>query len=236
MTETGTSTGGSPAAGEPACAGLVFGAALPQVRAYAALLAGPAVERGLLGPAEAVRLWERHLLNCAALLPLLPRQADVVVDVGSGAGLPGVLVAVTRPDLYVIMVEPLLRRTRFLEDCRIMLGLQRTSVVRARAEDLVGELVADVVTARAVAPLDRLVQTALPLCREGGHLLALKGARADAELVTALPALRRLGARSWQVRRCSPAQGVPLATVIDVMAGRGRPSASRTNRRYSSGG
>lgn len=222
--------GPDPSATVPDCAHVVFGAALPQLRAYAAVLAGPAVHQGLLGPAEVLRLWDRHLFNCAALLPLLPHDAAVVVDVGSGAGLPGVVLALTRPDLFVVLVEPLLRRARFLEDCRAALGLNRVSVVRARAEYLVGDLAADVVTARAVAPLARLLADALPLCRAGGRLLALKGERAADELTAALPTLRRLRAREWHVRRCPTAPGLPPATVVDVTAGH-PPRTSAGGRR-----
>ena len=118
---------------------------------------------GLIGPREAPRIWERHLLNCAAVAELIPEGATVV-DVGSGAGLPGMVLAVARPDLTVTLVEPLARRTAFLTEAVASLGLEQTTVVRARAEECVGKLpAADVVTARAVAPLDRLAGWCLPL-------------------------------------------------------------------------
>jgi len=142
----------------PDAAGRVFGDALPQVEAYAELLAGPGVERGLLGPREAPRLWERHLLNCAGLAELL-EPGEVVADVGSGAGLPGVVLALLRPDVTVVLVEPLLRRSTFLEEVVAVLGLRTAVVRRARAEELAGTLLVDTVVARAVAPLDRLADS-----------------------------------------------------------------------------
>lgn len=182
----------------PAQALAVFGAALPTLERYAALLAGPGVERGLLGPRETPRLWERHLLNCAGLAELLePGQA--VADLGSGAGLPGVVLAAMRPDVTVVLIEPLLRRASFLEQVLAELGLRTAVVRRARAEELAGSLIVDVVTARAVAPLDRLAGWALPLLPAGGRLLALKGERADSELAGAGAALKAAGAAVAEV-------------------------------------
>src|SRR5690625_1728114 len=135
----------------------VFGAGLETARRYATLLAGPGVERGLLGPREVDRLWERHLLNCAVLAEVV-ESGERVVDIGSGAGLPGLALAIARPDLTVTLVEPLLRRSTFLGEAVAELGLP-VAVVRGRAEDAVvlAEVGgADAVTSRAVAPLDRL--------------------------------------------------------------------------------
>jgi 16S rRNA (guanine527-N7)-methyltransferase len=182
----------------PAQAHAVFGDALPTLERYAALLAGAGVERGLLGPREAPRLWDRHLLNCAGLAELLER-GQVVADVGSGAGLPGVVLAAMRPDLTVVLVEPLLRRATFLEEVVAELELRTAVVRRARAEELAGSLLVDVVTARAVAPLDRLAGWALPLLHPGGRLLALKGDRADTELSAAGAALQAAGASASEV-------------------------------------
>ena len=157
----------------------VFGSALPQLEAYADLLAGPGTERGLLGPREVPRLWERHLLNCAGLSELIA-DGEVVLDLGSGAGLPGLVLALQRPDVQVVLVESLQRRADFLVEAVAALGLRNTLVRRARAEEL--SLQVDVVTARAVAPLDKLAGWALPLLRPKGRLLALKGEKAAEEL------------------------------------------------------
>ena len=166
---------------------------LPLAERYVGLLATAGVERGLIGPREAPRLWERHLLNCAVLGEVMPPSASVA-DVGSGAGLPGVVLAIARPDLRVTLVEPLLRRTRFLDEVVEDLGLQDTvEVVRGRAEELAGTRTFDVVTARAVAPLERLARWCLPLVDPHGELVAMKGASARAEVEAAGPALTALG-------------------------------------------
>jgi 16S rRNA (guanine527-N7)-methyltransferase len=170
-----------------------FGCATPAVEEYAGWLAGPGVERGLLGPREVDRIWSRHVLNCAVLEPWLP-QASRVCDLGSGAGLPGLVLALVRPDLQVVLLEPLLRRDTFLREVVSALDLTQVTVVRARAEEYAHERPAhDVVVARAVAPIDRLAGWALPLLRPGGELLALKGATAATEVAAAAPTLDRLG-------------------------------------------
>ncbi len=199
----------------------VFGDALPLAIRYAELLAGPGVERGLLGPREADRLWERHLLNCAVVADLIPRGA-VVCDVGSGAGLPGLVLAIVRPDLRVTLVEPLLRRTTFLDEAVAALGLTNVSVVRGRAETLASEIRADVVVARAVAPLAKLARWSLPLAVPGGSLLALKGVRAQAELADAEPELPGLGASSWTVLQVGGDRLSEPTTVVRMLrAGKG---------------
>ncbi|HEX5986045.1 MAG TPA: 16S rRNA (guanine(527)-N(7))-methyltransferase RsmG [Nocardioides sp.] len=167
---------------------------------YAELLASQGVIRGLIGPRETPRLWERHLLNCAVLGELLPRDSTVC-DIGSGAGLPGVVLAIARPDLTVTLVEPLLRRTTFLEEAVEALGLDQVEVVRARAEELHGRRRFDVVTSRAVAPLPKLARWSLPLTRPGGTVVAMKGASAQAEVDDARRELRKLGAGPVSVHR-----------------------------------
>ena len=166
---------------------------LPLAERYAGLLVGDGVVRGLIGPREASRLWDRHLLNCAVLTELLPEQATVA-DVGSGAGLPGLVLAIARPDLQVTLIEPLLRRTRFLEEVVDALGLaDQVDVLRGRAEDLPAERTFDVVTARAVAPLGRLARWCLPLVSAHGELIAMKGSSAQAEVAEAAGDLAALG-------------------------------------------
>jgi 16S rRNA (guanine527-N7)-methyltransferase len=204
----------------------VFGPQAPLAIAYADLLATDGVVRGLIGPREAPRLWDRHLLNSAVLGELVPAGATVC-DIGSGAGLPGIPLALARPDLQVELVEPLLRRVTFLEQAIQTLGLARVTVTRARAEALSGAR-ADVVTARAVAPLSTLGAWCLPLVRPGGSLLALKGARAEQELAEAEPEFRRLGAISWDVVTCGASRVEPLTTVVRVVAGSTDLQVTRT--------
>ena len=170
----------------------VFSDALPKVEAYAELLAREATVRGLIGPREVPRLWERHLINCALVTDLI-RPGASVCDIGSGAGLPGLVMALRRPDLEVSLVEPLLRRTTFLEEAVEVLGTANVVVVRARAEELQGDRAFDVVTSRAVAPMGRLSQWSLPLVRSGGEFLAMKGSTVQAELDSALKAIRAGG-------------------------------------------
>lgn len=194
----------------------VFGSALPTAVAYADLLADAAVERGLLGPREVERIWERHLLNCAAVSMAVPEGA-AVTDVGSGAGLPGIPLALARADVTVTLVEPLLRRATFLAEAVDLLDLTSIDVVRSRAEDLAPRSV-DVVVARAVAPLGKLARSTLPLLRPGGRLVAMKGRAAEQELAEASTILRRLGARSFDVRDLA-LPGVQATRAVVVVAG-----------------
>lgn len=187
---------------------------------YAALLASAGVERGLIGPREVPRLWDRHLLNCAVVVPMVPTDADVI-DVGSGAGLPGIVWAIARPDLHVTCLEPLQRRATFLEEVVAELDLvSRVQVVRARAEDIVRgrgpvtSLRARVVTARAVAPLERLAGWTVPLVQSGGELIALKGRSAAEEVQASATVLERLGIVRVEVVECGLGVVEPPTTVV----------------------
>jgi 16S rRNA (guanine527-N7)-methyltransferase len=204
----------------PPAAAAVFGERLEQACRYAALLAGPGVERGLIGPREVDRLWERHILNCAALAELLD-DGERVADVGSGAGLPGIPLALARPGLRVTLVEPLLRRADFLREAVSELGLSVT-VARGRAEDRavrdeLGEF--DVATSRAVAALDKLATWSLPLLRDGGRMLALKGERAEEEVAEHRRALSSLGAVDVKVVKCGVDYLNPPVTVVVARRG-----------------
>lgn len=202
----------------PQVVGQVFGPGADRVARYVELLATDGVARGLVGPREVPRLWERHILNCAALVELL-EPGSSVVDLGSGAGLPGIVLALARPDLSVVLVESLARRTRFLDECRIALRLDNVSVHRGRAEDrdtVSAVRGADAVTSRAVAPLDRLAAWSLPLLRRGGRMLAMKGAGAGAEVARHADAVARLGGIRIEVRRCGVGMVDPPATVVVV--------------------
>jgi len=215
----------------PAEAASVFGGSLDQARRYVELLATDGVTRGLIGPRETGRLWDRHLLNCAAVAELVPEQGELV-DIGSGAGLPGVVLAMLRPGLSVVLLEPLLRRSVFLEECVAELGLGNATVVRARAEDKAAAHVrADIATARAVAPLDRLVGWAAGLLRPGGQLLAIKGQTAAEEVAAAQPVLSRLGVRSTEVLQAGHGRVVDATTVVRVvMEGHGREERAGAQR------
>lgn len=169
----------------------VFGPGAGLIRQYVDILASRGIDWGLIGPREGDRLWERHVLNSVAVAPLVPLGASVV-DVGSGAGLPGLPLAILRENLVVTLLESLLRRVTFLELAVEELGLEgRVSVLRSRAEDHRGSY--DVVTSRAVAPLPRLVEWCWPLVAPGGRIVALKGSSAEAELAEAGSMLRRHG-------------------------------------------
>ncbi|KAJ1684607.1 hypothetical protein LUZ63_020362 [Rhynchospora breviuscula] len=176
----------------PAVAAGVFSSRLPLAEAYAGLLADAGITRGLIGPRELPRLWDRHVLNSALLAEAFPTRTTVA-DIGSGAGLPGLAVAIARPDLHVVLVEPLLRRATFLQQVVEVLGLDTVEVVRARAEELHGTRDFPYVTARAVARLEKLAGWTLPLLSPGGDLVAMKGASAAGEVDEAAPTIQRLG-------------------------------------------
>jgi 16S rRNA (guanine527-N7)-methyltransferase len=201
----------------PGPASVVFGAALPAAQRFADLLAAAGVERGLIGPREVDRLWDRHLLNSAVVGERIPEKATVV-DLGSGAGLPGIPLLLARPDLNITLLEPMARRVTWLEEVIDALSLSAT-VVRGRAEDpgikqrLTG---ADVVTARAVAPLDRLWRWSAPLLRPGGRLVALKGESADVEIARDGAGVTRTGGGHLAVERCGVDVLEVPTTIIEV--------------------
>jgi 16S rRNA (guanine527-N7)-methyltransferase len=188
---------------------------------FADLLADAGVTRGLIGPREVPRLWQRHLLNCAVVADpaagLVPSGARIG-DVGSGAGLPGLVWAIVRPDTHVVLIEPLLRRSTFLSEAVADLGLaDRVTVWRGRAEDAVGSAEVgrlDVVTARAVAPLERLLGWTVPLLAEGGRLVALKGSSARQELADGHAAAVAAGLTDLEVREVGVGVVDPATTVI----------------------
>lgn len=202
----------------------VFAARWELATRYADLLVTDGVTRGLIGPREGSRIWQRHLLNCAVLTDVLPRGADVC-DLGSGAGLPGLVLAIRRPDLRLTLVEPLLRRTTFLEEVTDRLELVNVEVVRGRAEELHGIREFAVVTSRAVAPLRRLLSWSMPLVRRGGAVVAMKGVTAADEIREAEVELRAW--RTGAVEVITVGAGVidPPTTLIRVEST--RPSRLR---------
>lgn len=230
-----TDTRADSAAEPPEAARLVFADQLPLACQYAELLATDGVVRGLLGPREAPRLWDRHLLNCAVVAELIPDGASVM-DVGSGAGLPGIVLAIVRPDLDVTLVDSMVRRTDFLAEAVDALDLAaRVRVVRARAEERPGTPV-DVVTARALAPLDRLAGWCLPLVVPGGRVLALKGESAAEEVAAHRAAVRRLGGAEPIIRCCGEAVLDPPTTVVEIGRERSAPGAGRRESKAAPGG
>lgn len=203
----------------PEAAHKAFGDSLGAVQRYAELLADSGVRRGLLGPREVPRLWERHLLNCVVLSEAVPEGVSVC-DVGSGAGLPGIPLALVRPDLEITLLEPLLRRTTFLQEVVELLGLDHVTVRRGRAEEMLGTLTpVHVVTARAVAPLDRLAGWGVPLLRPYGEMVALKGDTAEEEVRTARDALHKLGVVETTVEQIGRGVVDPPSTVVRARVG-----------------
>jgi 16S rRNA (guanine527-N7)-methyltransferase len=234
MTEEGRPDAERPSAGPPPppeAAADVFGDALGVAREFAELLATEGVTRGLIGPRETERLWDRHLLNCGVVAELLPDTGQLV-DIGTGAGLPGIVLAILRPQLDVVLLESMLRRVAFLQECVESLGIENASVVRGRAEEYSGKVRADVVTARAVARLDRLAGWAAGLLRPGGEILAIKGESAEEELAAAWPLLSRLGAHSTEILNVGHDKVIPATTVVRIVfSGRGREEQAGARRR-----
>ncbi|MBT1545078.1 16S rRNA (guanine(527)-N(7))-methyltransferase RsmG [Curtobacterium aurantiacum] len=175
---------------EPAAAATLFGDQIEAARSFTNELARRGEELGLIGPLELPRLWTRHILNSALLAPLLEARGRVA-DVGSGAGLPGLVLAIARPDLEFVLIEPMERRTDWLRGESDRLGLQNVTVLRGRAEDVADDVVVDQVTARAVSALSKLIPLTVPLVRSGGQLILMKGARVDEEIEKARKVILR---------------------------------------------
>jgi 16S rRNA (guanine527-N7)-methyltransferase len=221
----------------PQGAGEVFGDRLNLAERFTAILADSGVTHGLIGPREVPRLWERHVLNCAVIHPAIP-AGQMVIDVGSGAGLPGLALAIARPDLDVHLIEPMLRRTNWLSMAIDELGLANATVHRGRAEEFWGVLSAPVVTARAVARLGELAGWCLPLLLPGGSLLAIKGSSVTEEVEADRVVLRRLGAIDEVIESFGSGivdQETAVVRVVlgerPVPRGRGKKKKSRGKRR-----
>lgn len=205
-----------------------YPAAAVGLAAYADLLATDGVVRGLIGPREVPRLWDRHLLNCVVIEELIPSDLTVA-DVGAGAGLPGIPLALVRPDLKVNLIESMLRRTTFLEEVVASLGLTNVTVLRARVEELPKTTRFDVVTSRAVAPLPKLAAWCAPILASQGRILALKGDQADVELAEAQGALKRLKLGAGRIVRVGEDVVSPQTTVVEL-TGPQRALASARSR------
>lgn len=218
----------------PEAASTLFGPRLPVARHYARLLASAGVERGLLGPREVARIWDRHLMNSAAVGELL-NKGERIVDIGSGAGLPGIPLAIARPDLDIVLLEPLLRRSEFLDEAVAELGLA-AEVVRGRAEEpWVREQCGgrDAAVSRAVAALDKLTKWSMPLLRPDGRMIAIKGERAPRELQEHRRVMAAMGAADVSVVTCGANYLHPPSTV--VVARRGKHTNHRPPRTSNRG-
>jgi 16S rRNA (guanine527-N7)-methyltransferase len=219
----------------PQAAEALFGSGLGRAQRYAEILAGAGVERGLLGPREIDRVWDRHILNSAAVAELLDPD-ERIADIGSGAGLPGIPLALARPDLRLTLIEPLLRRSEFLREVVDDLRLD-VAIVRGRAEDRsvrqqVGEM--DAVVSRAVASLDKLTKWSVPLLRPDGRMVAIKGERAEEEIQEHRRVMASLGAVDVKVMRCGADYLDPPVTAVVARREstvRGANRSPRTGRR-----
>ena len=190
----------------------VYPDAAENLARFAHWLAGAGVERGFLGPREVDRIWDRHIANCAVVEELIPINSKVF-DIGSGAGLPGLVLAIVRPDITIGLIEPLMRRSEFLKEVVADLGIaEQVTVMRGRAEELKGHT-APVVTARAVAPLGKLLTWSLPLTTKGGVILAMKGSSAATEIADAKEILN---GRKAQIVLCGEGVVDPQTTVVRV--------------------
>jgi 16S rRNA (guanine527-N7)-methyltransferase len=190
----------------------VYPDAAENLARFAQWLAGAGVERGFLGPREVDRIWDRHIANCAVVEELIPPNSKVF-DIGSGAGLPGLVLAIVRPDITIGLIEPLMRRSEFLKEVVADLGItDQVTVIRGRAEELKGQT-APVVTARAVAPLGKLLTWSLPLTSKGGVILAMKGSSAATEIADAKEILN---GRKAEIVLCGEGIVNPQTTVVRV--------------------
>lgn len=196
-----------------------LGDAYDAVARYAALLRDQGELRGLIGPREVPRIWERHILNSAAVIPFLPVTGSVA-DIGSGAGLPGVVVAAMRPELEVILIEPMERRTIWLAEVVAELGLRNVAVKRGRAEEFHDAFEVDAVTSRAVAALSKLVRMSMPLVRVGGEMVILKGRSVAREIEPARKVLRKYGAGTPEILEGTTVEGVEPTTILRIRRGK----------------
>lgn len=187
---------------EPAAAPLVFGERLPLAQRLCDDLVAEGVKLGLVGPRELSRLWTRHLVNSALLGPLV--RGKTLADIGSGAGFPGLVIAIMRPDVHCVLIEPMERRSTWLVEESARLGLDNVEVVRARAEDVPRRVRCETVTARAVSALKKLIPLAIPLCEPGGELLFLKGARVQEEIRAAQQVLEAKPIAGYEVLVVGP--------------------------------
>lgn len=196
-----------------------FGDRLPLAERFVEHLATSGIDRGLLGPRELPRLWDRHVLNCAAVGELIP-AGKRVADVGSGAGLPGVALAVARPDATFVLIEPLERRVNWLHEVTKDLGLTNVEIFRGRAEQAVGKFDVDIVTARAVSALSGLAALTIPLLDKSGEVLAIKGRSAAEEVEKAAKVIRRLGGVETTVEKVGGALLAEPTTVVRIVVAR----------------
>lgn len=194
----------------------IFGDRFTFAERFVEHLATSGIERGLLGPRELPRLWDRHVLNCAVVGELIP-QAAAVADVGSGAGLPGLALAIARPDASFVLIEPLERRVNWLREVTDDLGLDNVEIFRGRAEQAVGKFDVNIVTARAVSALSGLASLTMPLLKRSGEVLAIKGRSAGEEVEKAAKVIRRLGGKSTSVETAGSALLEEPTTVVRIV-------------------
>lgn len=196
----------------------IFGSRLGLAERYVEHLATSGMERGLLGPREVPRLWSRHVLNCAVVADLID-QNQRVADVGSGAGLPGLCLAIARPDLHLTLIEPLERRVIWLNEVVEDLGLDNVTVLRGRAEQVIKDVDAEVVTARAVSALSTLAGLTIPLLKGKGEVLAIKGRSAEEEIAKAAKVIRKLGGRETTIVTAGEGLLEEHTTVVRILVG-----------------